>query len=489
MSYSNADRVRIANAARALPLPFRQKLGFASGALVEGTALHPLNIFLLFYATVVCGMPAAQVGFAIFVGLVIDAFLDPLIGSKSDHHQSKFGRRIPFMLIGTPLVAFSFILVFSLPVGWGEAALLAWLTVSHAMLRISVSLVALPHLALASELSDDYVERSSILTWRWLFFILGAIIGTLLGFAAFFAGPDGLENRDAYRPFAMALAVLIVAGGLTTCWTALKTRAREHGAPSESRSGLRVFHDLKEVFSNRTFRVLFAVTLLFFIGFGVSTVLQLHTNTYFWRLTSAQTQSVTLALFFGLFLGAPLAGPLLKRFEKRDVGVAMLCGVLLVQTLPVLMRLAGFFPFEGSAVAAVLTGLNIAYGAMLGAAAVATNSMGPDALDEHELLFDQRREGIFSAGNAFANKAASGAGSLIAGLALQFIGFPSQDPHSSATLQVADQTANMLALVYGPGSAMISLLAVLILMRYQIDRKTHEGIMVALRERPSRQSG
>ena len=34
--------------ARSAPVPLGQKLGYAAGALVDGTSLHPLNIFLLF---------------------------------------------------------------------------------------------------------------------------------------------------------------------------------------------------------------------------------------------------------------------------------------------------------------------------------------------------------------------------------------------------------------------------------------------------------
>ena len=476
--------VRRGAEARSLRLPFGQKLGYATGALVDGTALHPLNVFLLFYATAVCGLPAALAGAAISAGLVVDALIDPLIGSYSDRHRSRLGRRLPFMLVGVPLVGVAFVLLFSLPEGWAQGALLTWLALSHALLRVSVSLFSLPQVALAAELSDSYVERSSIVTWRWLFYMLGGISGVVLGFGVFFTGPEGLARRAGYTPFALSLAAIIVVGGLIACRTAAATRPREHGAPAKEGGRLQVFADVAEAFRNRTFRILFGVTLLFFVGFGLNAVLGLHANTYFWRLTSGQTQSVTLALFFGLLLGAPLAGPLLARFEKRNVNIAMLTGVLLIQASPVLLRLAGLLPFEGPTLAAVLTGLYLAYGAMLGAAAVASLAMAPDAVDEHELLFGNRREGIFGAANAFANKAASGAGTLLAGFALQIIGFPAiAAGHGAATVEISERTADLLGLVYGPAAAAISLLAVILLLAYRIDRRTHEGIIAALRDR------
>jgi GPH family glycoside/pentoside/hexuronide:cation symporter len=477
------DATRSSKAARALPLPFGQKLGYAAGALVDGTALHPLNVFLLFYVTVVCGVPAAAAGLAISIGLVVDAVVDPLIGSLTDNHRSRLGRRLPYMLVGTPLVALFFIMLFSLPQGWGQGALFVWLVVAHTGLRVSVSIFALPHVALAAELSDNYSERGSIVTWRWLFYMIGGIASAYVGFALFFDGPEGLANRAGYTPYAVTLAVIMLAGGVVASRTASLTRGREHGASRGEAAKFRVFRDIADAFRNRTFRILFVFTLLYFIGFGLNAVLVLHANTYFWRMTSDQTKMVTLAAYFGLLLGAPLAGPLLSRFEKRNVAVVALIGVLLIEGAPVLLRLAGLFPFQGATLAGIMTAIYLAYGAMLGTAAVATLAMAPDAVDEHELLFGDRREGIFGAANAFANKAASGVGTLLAGFALQIIGFPSSAAKAHVAVQIPQETANLLGIVYGPVSALISLLSVVVLLGYRIDRQTHQQIIAALRER------
>lgn len=50
-------------------------------------------------------------------------------------------------------------------------------------------------------------------------------------------------------------------------------------------------------------------------------------------------------------------------------------------------------------------------------------SMLADAADEHEFLFHERREGLFFAGLTFSAKAAIAVGSLVAGVALDAIGF------------------------------------------------------------------
>lgn len=472
-----------AAAARRQRLPLRHKLGFAAGGLVDGTALHPLNIFLLFYLTSVAGMAPGLAGAAIAAGLVVDAIADPLIGSTSDHCRSRLGRRLPFMLGSLLPIALSLTLLFSLPPALNGVGLFVWVAFLSVALRVSVSLFLLPVTALGAELTDDYRERSTLMTLRWFFFMSGGIAGLLLGFGLFFAGPEGLMARGQYMPFAITLSLIVVGGGLVACRTALATRGREHSPMVEAHSLAAFFTELAECLRNPSFRIVLATNVLFFIGFGVNSVLGIHANTLFWGLTSGQTQAVTIALFFGLFLGAPFGGLLLSRMEKRNVLALGISALLLCQSAPVLLRLAGFFPFEGSMLATALTVFSLMMGMFMGSAGIAMNAMGPDVADQHEVLFGTRRKGLFAAGNAFANKAASAGGTLVAGLLLGFIALPKHADGKLSASDVPEGSLHLLGLVYGPGAALFSLAAVFIILKYRIDREAHARNIAALNSR------
>lgn len=472
-----------ASAARTHRLPLRHKLGFAAGGLVDGTALHPLNIFLLFYLTSVVGMAPALAGAAIAAGLVVDAIADPLIGSASDHCRSRLGRRLPFMLASLAPIALSLSLLFSLPPSLGGTGLFVWVAFLSVALRVSVSLFLLPATALGAELSDDYGERSTLMTLRWFSFMSGGIAGLLLGFGLFFAGPEGLMARSQYMPFAVALSLIVVGGGLVACRTALATRGREHAPDATPHSASAFFQELAECLRNPAFRAVLATNILFFVGFGINSVLGIHANTLFWELNGEQIRAVTMALFFGLFLGAPFGGLLLSHMEKRSVLVLGISALLSCQSAPVLLRLAGLFPFEGDSLATLLTIFSLMAGMFTGSAGIAMNAMGPDVADQHEVLFGTRREGLFAAGNAFANKAASAGGTLIAGLLLSFIALPKQAGPQLATGDVPERSLNLLGLVYGPGAALFSLLAVFAILRYRIDRETHARNIAILNNR------
>ena len=467
------------------PLSWRLKLGYAAGQLVEGVVNNTLTIFLLFYLTAVCGLSGGLAGVALSIGIVVDAVMDPLIGALSDRWQSRLGRRLPFMLAGLPPLALCLVLIFTLPSSLAPPLLFAWLTLLSVVLRIALSMFVLPFQAVGAELSADHAERSSVMAWRWGLGMVGAVVAVMLGFGVFFTGPGGLSQRSAYPPFALALAAILLFGGLVGARTTYLARARLHHRPEETGGdGLALYAEFFGVFRSHSFRILFTGALLFFVALGTNTALGLHINTYFWRLSEPQIQLVTLALLGGLLAGAPLAGPFVKRLEKRTILAIGMTGLLLATGGPTTLRLLGLLPLEGDSLAALLAAIGFGGGVLMAVAGIAFSAMMADATDEYEHLSGKRREGLFFAGWAFASKAAQGGGALIAGGVLDLVRFPAnlaQQGGAEAALPVA--MIDRLAIAYGPGSALLFLASVGICLFYRLDRRRHAAILVELTER------
>jgi len=473
-------------ATRAVALRFGTKLAYSCGATLDSLISHSLNIFLLFYVTAVCGLSAGLAGAALAVGLVVDAIAEPIIGSLSDSLHSRLGRRLPLMMVGLPVAMLSFVLIFSLPSGLSEGALFVLLSVLSTALRMSLSLFNLPYTALGAELSDGYVERSRIAIWRWGIGVLGALGGLALGFAIFFKGEGGLARRAAYGHYALTMAAAMTVLAVIAMRAVYATRGRQHAPVAHAGRLLhRLVAEMREVFRSRSFRLLFISALLFFVAQGVTSSLGLHANTYFWRLGGPQVQVVTLSFVLGLLLGAPVAGAIVGRMEKRTALCASLCGLLATQGGPATLRLLGLLPFDGQALVAALSASGAIGGALMTVAAVAFMSMMADAVDEHELLFGSRREGLYFAGWAFAGKAATGGGALISGLMLQAIAFPSRLADAGAAATLPTGTTDWLGFLYGPGAAMLALLGVVIVWRYPLNRRAHADILAALSQRRS----
>jgi hypothetical protein len=100
-------------------LPFIQKFGYGMGALVSIVAVNSLmNLTSLVYIDMLKLAPVLF-GIAAAVPRVWDFISDPIVGTISDNTRSRFGRRIPYILLGGILVGIAFAAVFWIP-GEGE---------------------------------------------------------------------------------------------------------------------------------------------------------------------------------------------------------------------------------------------------------------------------------------------------------------------------------------------------------------------------------
>ena len=122
------------SAARAAPVgddrvPASQKIGFGLGSfldmwghwLYQSLAFHVFNVFL----GVAPGLISTALGLKIFV----DAVSDALFGWLSDNTRTRWGRRRPFLAVGSFLTAMVFPWLWRPPVSLGETGTLVYLVV------------------------------------------------------------------------------------------------------------------------------------------------------------------------------------------------------------------------------------------------------------------------------------------------------------------------------------------------------------------------
>ena len=120
--------------------PASVKFFYSVGQVVESGYIA-VNGFVFFYYTAVLGMSGSMVGAAVAISMCLDAAFDPIIGSWSDSVRSKYGRRLPLMLIGAPLTMVSMGLLFSPPSTLTPLLLFLWLTVTKMAVRAFASLL------------------------------------------------------------------------------------------------------------------------------------------------------------------------------------------------------------------------------------------------------------------------------------------------------------------------------------------------------------
>ena len=468
------------------PLGFRLKFWYGLGQLAEGVKNTAFSFFLVFYFNQVLGLSGTLAGTAIFIALIFDAVSDPVAGSLSDRLRSRWGRRHPFMYASAAPLAVTFWLLFNPPEGLGQAGLFSWLLCFAILVRASMTLYHVPHLALGAELSDDYAERTTVVAFRSFFSMVGAFAAPVVGMGLFLRSTDEFENgqlnpagyHDLAIFFAVVMFVTIIASGIGTHSRIPFLRKPPSNAEPISLASL--WAEFRQAFAMPDFVALAsAMTLIATLG-GVLTVLQLHFTTYFWELTTDQIviQSAWRAL--GPLLGIPFWTIMAKRFDKMPTLVFGMFWVGLVVALPPLAKIYGFYPPQESAayfpIVAAVSFLSL-FGAS--AAFVTGGSMMADVVDEHELRFGRRQEGVFFAALSFAGKSASGLGGWIGGIGIDVIQFPM----NAIPGEISPEIVRNLGFLCGPATAMLAILAGVFLSRYRLSRKRVLEIQATLAAR------
>ena len=428
---------------------------YAAGQVAQSGGFEAAIAFVFFYYTAVLGLSGALVGAALAISLVFDAVVDPIVGSVSDNVRSRLGRRLPVMIVAIPFVVISMGLLFSPSRHLSGGGLFLWLTFTSILVRSSISAFNVPYIALGAELADGYAERSSVVAYRTMVGIFSNVAVVAVAYTVFFSGAHGIQQRDGYPGLGWSVAVFMLVGMSICCAGIAKHAAGLPPAPQSAAPLLkRLPLELREIFSNPSFRLLFASAVIFYVAIGANATLGSHAAIFVWKIPSTMLQLPSYAVLLGVLIGVPITPLLQKRMEKKAVvmvGIGMI--ILTWIVLPVL-RATGLFTVTGAGVVGALCANAMFGGIGIGFAVIAYPSMMADAADEHELLFGARREGLYFSGLGFAAKAASGMGVLVAGMALDLIGFPKDAGHGAHAV-LAEPLLRRLILGWGPAPAVV----------------------------------
>lgn len=464
------------------PVAVSTRIFYGIGSISEGVKETAFNVFLLFYYNNVLGLPGTLAGLAIFLALCVDAITDPLMGVISDNTHSRWGRRHPYMYVAALPVALCFWLLFAPPPDLGQTALFAWMLGLTIALRVSLTLYAVPSNAMAAELSSDYDERTEIIGIRFLFGWIAGLGSAIAGYMLFFGpqagGIDGRMQAQNYADFALFCA--IVSGlAILACALGTQNSARLNPHARDQRSHL--LSDLRVVFANPSFRVLVLSALCSASAWGYINTIGYYINTYFWGLSTNDLGILTIGMIISVIAAVSLTPVLGRHWDKKRAALRLAGFALLFGPLPIVLRLLGWFPANGSQdLLVALFFYTLVLVTALIAISILTASMLTDLTDEGEQVSGRRLEGVFSSVIVFSIKASSGLGALLAGVSLDLIRFPRQLEVDA----VSDQAIQSLGLTYIPAIMLLYCLSLYFLSRYRLSRQRHAQILLELAQRP-----
>jgi GPH family glycoside/pentoside/hexuronide:cation symporter len=466
-------------------LPLSTKIYQGIGALPDTYKNFAFGTFLLFFYNQVLGMPAALASAAIMVALVIDAVTDPVVGSWSDNLITRLGRRHPLMYAAALPLGVCLYLVFSPPAGLDEMGHFFWLLTFAVGVRIAMTFFQVPWSALFAEFSDDYAERSQIVTFRYLCAWIGGVAFTWCTWTFIFpSSPQytpGHLDPEGYRLFAPIVALLVAAAALLTTQLTRREIPFLLQPVTATRFGpRRAFTDVALAMRNRDFVVLFLAILLASVLGGTAGALEIYLNTYFWGLRPEELRWFVLTIF-GSMTAFALVPALQARFDKKRMLVGCLFFLLLNGMAMYSLRFLDVLPDNGDPwLLRILIANEMIRIAAATVAGIMFVSMIADSLDAQELDTGRRQEGVFAAALSFAGKATSGVGILVGGLVLDYV---LAFPRGASPAEVDPGLVRSLGLIAGIALPLLYVFPFWLVTRYSLDRARHAEIQRALEAR------
>jgi glycoside/pentoside/hexuronide:cation symporter, GPH family len=458
--------------ARRLSLSTRIFYGF--GSVAFGVKDNGFSYFLAFFYAQVVGLPAETVGFAIMLALVIDAFVDPIVGQLSDNTRSKWGRRHPWMYGAAIPVAISYSLIWNPPMDWSQGAQVAYLVAVAVLIRSFISCYEIPSAALAAELTTEYDERTRLLSYRYLFGWAGGL--AMYGLALFVflkptpEYPVGQLNPEGYAHYGVFAGALMLFAILLTSIGTHRQIPYLRDPPQQRVTLGRLAREMIGTLNNRNFVMILASAFFLYAGIGLGFAINLYFSTYFWEFNAQEIALFSFSSLTAAVLAFIIAPRLARRFEKRPVAMVLIPAGLAFGIAPIILRLTGsFLANESPLIFPTIFVTNI-FSVGLGIIAnILFSSMIADVVEDSELKTGRRQEGLFFAAIAFAAKATTGLGIFASGLIIGAIHFPRGVKPGA----VDPEIVRNLGLVYVPTQIVLYGTATLLLLGYGISRSSH----------------
>ncbi len=398
------------------------------------------------------------VGAALAIPSFWDAAVDLFVGYKSDNCHTRFGRRKPFIAVGSLACMLAFGLIWMVPAGMSQTATLAYLLGTLLLFFTCFSFFSVPLLTLSYEMTPDYQERTRVAAFGGFFGKAGEFIYQWIFPLACSTALFGTVMHGV-RVVGWGIAVIVMgAMGLVP---ALFVKERYYKRAS-TQEKVRFLPSLRDSFRNRAFVILVALTICHIVAGMFISSLDYYLLVYHMSGGNVAVGSYWKAILSSAYAIIGIVGiyPInwfANRYGKRTVLIA----TFVMALVSAFGKWVLFTP--GNPWKILLDPLLC--GPVWIAINVLTPSMFADVCDEDELLHGQRREGMFGSIFSWIQKTGYSLAFFGTGVALDLSGFDAHlngAQHASAILS--------LRLIFTGTTALWALCAIGLLSLYPLTK-------------------
>lgn len=389
-------------------------LAYASPGFVLAIPTLPVAIYLP-------TLYGAEIGIAV-VGLVLllvrslDVVTDPLIGALSDRWRFQWGRRKPWIAVGSLVGGLALIQLFQPPQNANVGHLATW----SVLLYLGWTMVNVPYSAWGAEMSADYHQRTRITTAREGAMLMGIL---LAGAVPAVMTALGYAERDALAALSW---VAVLAGAPLIFWMVLRVPdPLPKAIPRQALSWKNLSHEAGLILGNGPFRRLVVAWFVNGLANGIPATLFLLFLEHRLHL-DATGRGVFILVYF---LAAVLAMPVWLRLSRAFGKHRAWCWAMIATCAAFVWA-----PFLGPGDVFAFVLICAVTGFGLGADLALPPALQADVIDLDTARSGRERAGLFFSFWGMAAKLALAAAVGIAFPLLAFFGFDARGDNAPPAL-------------------------------------------------------
>ena len=299
-------------------LSVKNYIGYALGDMGGVITFGTIGSFLQMFYTDVLHISLPKITVLMLIARIWDAINDPICGALIDSRKpTKFGRFRPYVFWFSVPLAIVFVLTFIKIPGLSENQYLIYAYITYILYGMLYTAVNIPYGSMASAMTNDLKERSTLSVIRSLGAGFGSAPGQIL--LPLFVYSTVAETGAKYlHAGKLMTGVIVLAGFSVIIYFAFFKLTREYIPAKHHENRHDTFYRLTELSKNRPFMMLCLASMLLIAGsMYTQTVFNYLFKNYYGK--PGMFSLVTVFNYIPMLALMPFMGKFVERFGKKEI--------------------------------------------------------------------------------------------------------------------------------------------------------------------------
>ena len=359
--------------------PRLKSFNYAIGMFGTSIPINMLKTFAAIYYIDSLGMTTVQFSLMLLIYTFIDAIDNPVYGFLSDRTRSRWGRRRPWLVIGTPLLILGFIAFYSPPSFLSDNSLVVYCMLFYMFTGTLDSVINANYAALFPELFRDDSSRANVNAMRQAFQLVAMIISIAL--------TPIVTKALGYSRTSILYGLL---GGAVILYMTLTSKETNVGKDEKKPE---LWDSIKNLGTNRKFWIAGFANAFYSAAMSLVLASMPFYVKYALKLSESQTTFLLAAVLLIAIGCVAVWARWVRKYTLMPVWRASLI-VLAIAFIPLY--------FANSLISGILCSALVGFG--FAGVITTMDLIGAKIMDEDTLKHNLRREGIIANALGFMNR-------------------------------------------------------------------------------------